>query len=651
LVIALGTGSYAGLSSVTKWRRISTNDAYANLKMYDLRVHVAEGGTVPAGSLLAAARSIDDGSFITGANERLIGDVQVDASTDGKVILVPDALYGMDTGGVNDIHATRGRVWDEEERGRQVGLIERNFANHYGLSPEGTIRLGGGAELNYVGQALTPEYFLVTTDRGGLLAEANFAALFVPLETAQQLLGHPGMVNDLVLTLEDGKDVNAIAAQLRSALNATVDAGTEVTTRDDDRSFRLNDRDIDGDQQLYDIFAILIFAGAVVAAFNLTSRVMDAQRREIGIAMALGVTPWRIAIRPMLVGIEIALLGVLLGVAVGYALGETMMTLVRDLQPLPEWRTPFQWRLFATVAAVGFILPLIATAWPVWRAVTVAPVLAMRPAYRLARGGSGWFTRRLKLPGRTFMQMPVRNLVRSPRRTLLTALGISASLAALVAFVGMIDSFLATTERGDHEILGDSPRRVEIMLDSFYSPDADVVREVRGSPLLASSEPGARLGGTLVNGDTEIDIQLDLLDMTSQTWQPTITKGERDRATVGVFVSELAAKDLGVDVGSTVRLRHPRIDTAGQIKLTDTEVTVIGLHPHPYRFVTYMDVSHGSLFAPIPLTNRCRPYRLTMSRRTTSRKICSRFGESVPFRALETWRNQSVTSWMSSWSC
>ena len=31
LVIALGTGSYAGLSSLTEWRRISTDDAYAQL--------------------------------------------------------------------------------------------------------------------------------------------------------------------------------------------------------------------------------------------------------------------------------------------------------------------------------------------------------------------------------------------------------------------------------------------------------------------------------------------------------------------------------------------------------------------------------------------------------------------------------------------
>ena len=37
--------------------------------------------------------------------------------------------------------------------------------------------------------------------------------------------------------------------------------------------------------------------GAVFAAFNLISRVIDAQRREIGISMALGVPTWVIALR------------------------------------------------------------------------------------------------------------------------------------------------------------------------------------------------------------------------------------------------------------------------------------------------------------------------------------------------------------------
>src|SRR5512143_4235742 len=58
MVIALGTGSYAGLSSVTRWRRASTNDAYQALRMYDLRVRLADNGFVRSGQLAAAVAAV-----------------------------------------------------------------------------------------------------------------------------------------------------------------------------------------------------------------------------------------------------------------------------------------------------------------------------------------------------------------------------------------------------------------------------------------------------------------------------------------------------------------------------------------------------------------------------------------------------------------
>ena len=604
LVIALGTGSYAGLSSVTRWRRLSTNDAYKTLRMYDLRIRLADNGFVESGQLSAAVGRIADAADVESTSERLDVEVQVDASAQGRTILVPGMLYGVDlhNGGpaVNAFHVAEGRLLDAKDIAAPTVLLERNFASYYELPPSGTIRISGGQELTYVGQALTPEYFLVTTERGGLVAQANFAAVFTSLETAQATTGHPGKVNDLVLTLRPGADGDAIRTQIESTLAATLpDVGATVTAKQDDAAFKLNDEDIDGDQQTYDIFAVLIFAGAIVAAFNLTTRMVESQRREIGIAMVMGVPPWRIAVRPMLVGAEIALLGVLFGMGVGYALGQAMMTLVRDLQPLPAWHSPFQWRLFGAVAAIGFALPLAATAWPVWRAIGVPPIDAMRPAYRSGRGGGlAPFLRWLRVPGSTFQQLPVRNVVRSPRRSLLTILGIAAALAALVGFVGLIDSFVATTERGDREILGSTTNRLEVTLVGFLPEDAPQVKAIQDSPLLSRSEFGARMGATLISGGQEIPVQLDLINLESDVWQPTIIDGTRDRVSEGVYISELAASDLGVSPGSSITLRHPRLEASGQVAFVETPVSVLGIHPHPFRFVAYMDRNHFSVFAP-----------------------------------------------------
>jgi putative ABC transport system permease protein len=611
LVIALGTGSYAGLTSLTRWRRISTDDAYQQLSMYDLRVQLAQGSYVDAGQLLQRVGALDIADDISAMEERLISDIQVDASTADQTILVPGLLYGLDTarGGphVNGLYAVEGRTITAEDAAEGRAALEANFAEYYALPPSGEIRISGGRTLQYVGHVVTPEYFIVTTEQGGLVAEANFAAVFVPLQTAQALSGESGKVNDLVLTLAPGADREAVRRALEQAFASSGTIGATVMTRDEDPSYRLNDRDIEGDQQVYEILAFLVLAGAVAAAFNLSARIVDAQRREIGIAMALGLQPWRIAIRPMLVGAQVALLGVILGLGVGYFIGQSLVSLARDLQPLPEWKTTFQFDLFASVAAIGFVLPLIATAWPVWRAVRVPPIETLRPAYRSGRGGGlAPLVRKLRIPGNTLQQAPLRNLVRSPRRTLLTGLGIAAALAGLVSFVGMIDSFVATTDRGDSEILGTTPNRIEVRLAGFSPQDGPVIEAVAASGVAQAVEPGLLLDARLLGAGEEVDVQLELLNLDSAIWRPSLIDGQYDRESPGIYVSELAAKDLGLSPGSTISVLHPMLQADGDVTLAQTELPVLGIHPHPFRFEAYMDINQAGVFGLQGLANRVK---------------------------------------------
>ena len=86
-----------------------------------------------------------------------------------------------------------------------------------------------------------------------------------------------------------------------------------MTTLADEPAHRILYKDAEGDQKLFEIFAYLILAGAAFAAFNLASRIVEAQRREIGVGMALGVPSRELAIRPLLLGAEIAVAGTVLG--------------------------------------------------------------------------------------------------------------------------------------------------------------------------------------------------------------------------------------------------------------------------------------------------------------------------------------------------
>jgi putative ABC transport system permease protein len=597
LVIALGTGLYAGLGSMETWRRSSNDASFGLLNAHDLKATLTEGDFARGGRLAAAAESIPDATAIESAQERLTVPTQLDLSPAGATTLTAGQIVGVDTAAgseaVDGIAVEGGRGLTESDDGRPVGVLEASFADYQGLPESGRIRLSGDTPVRYVGTGRSPEHFLVTREGGGEFGggEAGFGVVYTTLPTAQRLAKRPRSVNELVVTLRPGADPAVVRDQLESAL-ARRGLGAEVTAFSEEPSYRILYRDAEGDQRLFNVFAYLILAGAAFAAFNLASRIVEAQRREIGVGMALGTPPPALALRPLLLGAEIALLGVVLGVLFGLWVSSLFSGLLEDLLPLPVIETSLEPEVFARGAALGLLLPLVATALPVWRAVRVPPIEAIRVGLRSARA-SRLVTalRGLRLPGRSLDQMPFRNVVRSPRRTLTTALAIAAVVTVVVALLSQIDSFLGAVDRAEAEVAGDEPSRVQVTLDGFYDDDSREVRAIRADPAVADSETRLRVPVTMLAGGREVDASLELLDAESPIWSPTISRGSFDAGSTGLVISQEAAGDLDVRVGDSLTLRYPVRGEGGSFEVAEAPAGIAAVHPNPFRTFAYMDES------------------------------------------------------------
>lgn len=598
LMIAIGTGLSAGVSSVTQWRFASNEASLELTNMYDLRAELSGVSFLPRGALAEIAQRIDGVEFV---EERLIVQTQVDVDApDGGTVFVPGRIVGVDLsdGGphVNGVEAYAGRPLDESEAGEPVVLLERNFALFYELPESGELRIGGGAAARYVGHGVSPEYFLVV-EQGSFYAQANLAVVFTSLETAQDLAGRPGMVNDLVLTVREGVGLDAVEEALISRTAARYPGtGISLTRTEDDASYIALTRDPEGDQQIFNIFALAIFAGAAFAALNMAARMVEAQRREIGTSMALGVRPRDIAVRPLLVGVQIAVLGVLFGVGIGLWVGSAMSGVLETFVPLPVFVTPFQTALFARAAAIGFAIPILAVLWPVYRAVRVAPVDAIRTGHLAARGGGlaravSW----LPLPGGVLGRMPFRNLTRAPRRTLLTLLALTSVIAILFSVVAMIDSFLSAIVQGDEELLGDVPDRLAVELDAFYPVSSPEAAGLLESGMLRVAEPEVQLAGAVGKDGETVPVLLRFIDFQSGVWQPTAVEGELAVGRPGIVLARKAAEDLRVGPGGTVTLTHPVRTGADSFALAARKIEVLAVHPSPLRFHAYADIRQAGL--------------------------------------------------------
>ena len=97
------------MSSMSVWRVDSADRSFAALRMHDLRVTLVEGSTAREGALRSALAGSDAADDVAAAAERLVVPTQVDASTDGRTIIVPGRIVGTPPGAdVDTLDIARG---------------------------------------------------------------------------------------------------------------------------------------------------------------------------------------------------------------------------------------------------------------------------------------------------------------------------------------------------------------------------------------------------------------------------------------------------------------------------------------------------------------------------------------------------------------
>lgn len=142
------------------------------------------------------------------------------------------------------------------------------------------------------------------------------------------------------------------------------------------------------------LFFIILLMVVAVAAFNIVSTlvmVVKDKRAEIAILRTMGATPRSILTIFMTQGVGIGLIGTLLGIVFGVLVAANLETLVHGLEKL--LRTQFldatvynmsdlpahaSWSDVAQIAAAAFVLCLVSTLYPSWRAARTQPAEALR---------------------------------------------------------------------------------------------------------------------------------------------------------------------------------------------------------------------------------------------------------------------------------
>ena len=215
--------------------------------------------------------------------------------------------------------------------------------------------------------------------------EYDSGLALIRMEDAQRLYRMEDRVSGVRLKLEDLFKAPQITQQLANRLD------TAAYISDWSRSHANFFRAVQIEKNMMFIILSLIVA---VAAFNIVSTLVMAvtdKQADIAILRTLGASPGSIMSVFMVQGALIGFIGLGLGVIGGVTLALNVDVVVpfiermlgtqlmsKEVYYISTLPSELQWKDVTTITAVSFVLSLVATIYPSWRASRINPAEALR---------------------------------------------------------------------------------------------------------------------------------------------------------------------------------------------------------------------------------------------------------------------------------
>jgi putative ABC transport system permease protein len=498
----------------------------------------------------------------------------------GRVISLPD----RGAPSVNRLFLRDGRM-PSNPRAREL-LLESQFARYHGYRPGGKIRVvvdGEEEDFSIAGLVSSPEYIIVVRSKEFLMPmPGTFGVMFMSHTQAEELFQEGGGINEVCVRCDPRRReylIRRVEAMLKPY------GGQDAVPREEQPSNRLLQEDLKGFSAIAYVMPAVFLMVAGLTTYTLLTRMVHSQRRQIGLLRAEGFAAGRILTHYLRVAMAIGAAGGVAGALGGFGLaGLTTMGYLTFLNiPIADFRP--RPAVLLTGLGAGMVCCLIGGIIPARMAMRLLPAQALRPEPPPA--GRALAPERW-LPGfarlRVGARLPLRNLVRNPRRTLYTILGVASSVAIVLATGSMSDATNAIMELWFHGV-----QRYDLRL-SFLPAESEGVRsQVASWQGVRHVEPILEIPVEMeAHGEkrSTVLVGLPANGVLHGLFTPS---GEPTHVSPNGFVAgESIRRIFRLEPGDTARVRFPKV--VEEIRLE-----------RRLRFNGFLDMPFGMmLYAPLP---------------------------------------------------
>jgi putative ABC transport system permease protein len=475
----------------------------------------------------------------------------------GEIVSVPSGRQPL----LNQLVLRSGRL--PELAARDEVVLNEPFAEAHGLEVGDQVVVlinGNRRPLRIVGTALSPE-FVYALGPGALMADdKRFGVLWMEHDMLAAAYDLKGAFNSVSLDLEVGADTELVLQRLDRLLARY--GGVGALARKDQLSnwFVMNEM-----EQLRTMSLILPTIFLVVSAFltnMVLGRLVATERGQIGLMKAFGYSRTEVGLHYAKFVVGIVVVGSVIGIALGTWLGLINTRMYTELFRFPMLLYRPSTSAMAIAIGVSLVAALLGSAAAVGRAAKLPPAQAMNPpAPTMFRRMRLWDTRAANWLDQG-SRIILRNILRSPTRSLLTMTGVSASIGLLVLAIQWNDSldYLAESYffHAQHQ---------DVTIGLAEPQSETIVGDLGHLPGVLAVEPMRIVGANLAVGP--VTHRGSITGLKRDAWlQPIFDDATQQVVPApanGLVLGTVLARKLGVSVGDMVWIellegRRPRVE-------------------------------------------------------------------------------------------
>jgi putative ABC transport system permease protein len=579
VVIIIGLLAYTAMSIVMENLERAQGNFYQE-------THFADGFIKLTGYPENKVEALANLPGIDAVEGRIVKDVRLfEEQSDANRSLRMVSINRSNPPDLNQIQLFSGRLPEDH---KPELLVDPKFfaANKLKLGDSLTLILEGRrATFTVVGTAQSPEFIYAMRTAQDLYPDpATFGISYVPLSSLKTLVKESGQVNDIVFSLEPGASFDSVKDQLQTELKPF--GLQSIIPRKDQTSHAILMGELTSLKGTTKALPTVFLGVATIILYTMLRRLIEQQRVLIGTMKAFGLTNREIILHYLSYPLFIGTLGGLLGGLSGIALSFPLTAVYEEYFALPGLKSTFSIKYLLFGMALSLSFSLISGIKGSLDILRLDPAEAMRPA----APGSAHKTRIEQI---TFLwnkfssqaQMGMRNVFRSPARSLFTVIGMAVVFSLMTVSWSMKNmTDLLTTFQFEQVQTYD----VKIAL-SHPASSRTIENTLAHEPGISKIEPLLEIPASLKNQWLKKEVVIMGLPQDATLYNVLDQGGKKVPVPKnGILLSERLANLLQVKTGDSILIESPLARES--ISKEDQFLTVEGVIPQYVGLNAFMDI-------------------------------------------------------------